>query len=40
MPNEDQMQSLVNSLTSLVPKMSLHKTGFINLGTQEKINVQ
>lgn len=39
-PTIDQMQSLTNSLNNLIPKISEHNNGFINLGTKEKIRIQ
>lgn len=39
-PTIDQMKSITNMLNTLVPRVSEHKSGFINTGTQEKIRVQ
>ncbi len=39
-PTIDQMQSLTNSLNTLVCKVSEHKTGFVNEGSMEKIRLQ
>ena len=39
-PTIDQMQSITSMLNTLVPRVSEHKSGFINAGTQEKLRVQ
>lgn len=39
-PTIDQMESITNMLNTLVTKVTEHKTGFINLGTQEKLRLQ
>jgi hypothetical protein len=39
MPSIDEMESLVNSLNTLVPRVSQHKQGFVDLGTQEHIRL-
>lgn len=39
-PTIDQMQSITNSLNTLVTRVSEHNNGFINNGTQEKIRLQ
>lgn len=39
-PSIDQMQSLTNSLNTLVTRVNEHKSGFVNNGTQEKIRLQ
>lgn len=36
-PTYDQMIAISNSFNALVPRMSEHKTGFVNSGTQERI---
>ena len=36
-PTYDQMQSIANLMNSLVPRMSEHRSAFVNSGTQEKI---
>lgn len=36
----DQMQSLTNSLNTLIVRASEHKRGFVNNGTQEKLKVK
>ena len=36
-PSLDQMQALVNSLNTLISRMSEHSKGFINSGTMERI---
>lgn len=39
-PTIDQMESIKNSWTTLVPRMNSHREGFKTEGTQEKIRVQ
>lgn len=39
-PTIDQMQSIVNSWTTLVPRMNSHREGFRTDGSQEKIRLQ
>ena len=39
-PSIDQMQSLTNSLNTLVTRVNEHRSGFVNNGTQEKIRLQ
>lgn len=39
-PTIDQMQAITNSLNTLVPRMSEHRSGFVNLGTKENIRLQ
>lgn len=39
-PTIDQMQSLTNSLNTLVWRVSEHKSGFVNTGSAEKIKLQ
>lgn len=39
-PSIDQMQSITNSLNTLIPRVTEHSRGFVNDGTQEKINLQ
>lgn len=39
-PTVDQMQSIVNSWTTLVPRMNSHREGFRTDGSQEKIRLQ
>lgn len=39
-PTIDQMQSLTNSLNTLVTRVNEHRSGFVNNGTQEKIRLQ
>lgn len=39
-PSIDQMQSITNSLNTLVARTNEHSTGFINNGSMEKIRVQ
>lgn len=39
-PSIDQMQSITNSLNTLVTRTNEHSTGFINNGSMEKIRVQ
>lgn len=39
-PTIDQMQSITNSLNTLIPRVVEHSTGFVNNGTQEKIYLQ
>lgn len=39
-PSIDQMQAITNSLNTLVPRVSEHKSGFVNDGAQEKIRLQ
>lgn len=38
-PSIDQMQSLTNSLNTLVQRVTEHNSGFVNDGTMEKIKV-
>lgn len=38
-PTIDQMQSITNSLNTLIPRVTEHNTGFINNGTQEKLKI-
>lgn len=37
MPTIDQMQSIVNSLTTLIPRVNEHSMGFVNNGSMERI---
>lgn len=39
-PTIDQMESLTNSLNTLITRVSEHRSGFVNNGTQEKIKLQ
>lgn len=39
-PTIDQMQSITNSLNTLIPRVSEHSRGFINNGTMEKLKLQ
>lgn len=39
-PTIDQMESISNSILTLVPRMREHRTGFVNNGVQEKIRLQ
>lgn len=39
-PTIDQMESITNMLNTLVPRVTEHRTGFVNLGTKERINLQ
>lgn len=39
-PTIDQMESLTNSLNTLITRVSEHRSGFVNNGTQEKIRLQ
>lgn len=39
-PTVDQMQSIVNSFTTLVPRMNSHREGFRTDSNQEKIRIQ
>lgn len=39
-PTIDQMQSLTNSLNTLIPRVTEHSTGFVNNGSMEKIKLQ
>lgn len=39
-PTIDQMQSITNMWNTLIPKVSEHRTGFVNTGIQEKIRLQ
>lgn len=39
-PTIDQMQALTNSLNTLIPRMSEHRSGFVDLGTKEHIRLQ
>lgn len=39
-PTLDQMQSITNSLNTLVPRMSEHRSGFVNHGSTEIIKLQ
>lgn len=39
-PSIDQMQSLTNSLNTLIVRTTEHNTGFVNNGTMEKIRLQ
>ena len=39
-PTLDQMQSITNSLNTLVPRMSEHRSGFVNHGSAEMIKLQ
>ena len=39
-PTIDQMQSLTNSLNTLVTRVNEHRSGFVNNGTQERIKLQ
>ena len=38
-PTIDQMQSITNSLNTLVPRVTSHNNGFVNNGVQEKIKL-
>lgn len=40
MPSLDEMQSITNSLNTLIPRMTEHRRGFINNGTQEKLRLK
>lgn len=39
-PTIDQMQSITNSLNTLIPRVSEHKSGFVNNGSAEMIKLQ
>ena len=39
-PTIDQMQSITNSLNTLIPRVSEHKSGFVNDGSTEMIKLQ
>ena len=39
-PTIDQMQSITNSLNTLIPRVSEHKSGFVNDGSAEMIKLQ
>lgn len=39
-PTIDEMQSITNAFNTLIPRVTQHRTGFINDGTQEKIRLQ
>lgn len=39
-PSIDEMQSITNSLNTLIPRVTEHRRGFINDGTQEKLRLQ
>lgn len=39
MPSIDQMQSIANSLNTLIPRVTEHRKGFVDNGTQELIKV-
>lgn len=39
-PSIDEMQSITNSLNTLVPRVTEHRYGFVNDGTQEKIRLK
>lgn len=39
-PTIDQMQSITNSLNTLIPRMREHSTGFVNDGSMELIKLQ
>lgn len=39
-PTVDQMEALTNSINTLIPRVSEHKSGFINNGSREKIRLQ
>lgn len=39
-PTIDQMQSLTNSLNTLIPRVAEHSRGFVNNGSMEKIRLQ
>ena len=39
-PTIDQMESLTNSLNTLITRVSEHRSGFVNNGTQERIKLQ
>lgn len=39
-PTLDQMEALANSLTNLVPRVSEHRSGFVNNGTKEILRIQ
>lgn len=39
-PSIDEMQAITNSLNTLIPRVTEHRHGFINDGSQEKIRLQ
>ena len=39
-PTIDQMQSITNSLNTLIPRVSEHRSGFVNHGSAEMIKLQ
>lgn len=39
-PTIDQMQAITNSLNTLIPRVSEHKSGFVNDGSAEMIKLQ
>lgn len=39
-PTIDQMESITNMLNTLIPRVSEHNSGFVDLGTKEKIRLQ
>lgn len=39
-PTIDQMEALTNSLNTLIPRVTEHRTGFVNNGSAEKIKLQ
>lgn len=36
-PSYDQMEAICNAFNTLVPRMSEHRTGYVNMGSKEKI---
>ncbi len=40
MPSIDEMESIANSINTLIPRVSEHSRGFINMGVKEKLRVQ
>lgn len=39
-PSIDELQAITNSLNTLIPRVTEHRYGFINNGSQEKIRLQ
>lgn len=39
-PTIDQMESITNMLNTLIPRVSEHRSGFVDLGTKENIRLQ
>ncbi len=39
-PSIDEMQAITNSFNTLIPRVSEHRTGFVNNGSAEKIKLQ